>query len=81
MGVLPSDGTVVPAAPPPLPATDASAVAGQNHQLGLDIGPHTALPYWAGERLDLGLALDALFGPEAVLPPHATDAGTEVGAG
>ena len=60
------DGTVVPAAPPALPATDASAVAAQSRQLDLDIGPRTALPYWAGEHLDLGLALDALFSPGEV---------------
>ena len=72
------DGTVVPPAPPPLPATAASAVTGQNRQLGLDIGPHTAMPYWAGERLDLGLALDALFSPEAVRPPGVTGARMEV---
>jgi hypothetical protein len=55
------DGTVVPAAEAPLPPTDASAVVRHNEQLGLDISPHTAMPYWAGERLDVGLALDALF--------------------
>ena len=66
------DGTVVPAAPPALPASDASAVTAQSYQLGLDIGPHTALPYWAGERLDLSLALDALFTPGEVRPTAVT---------
>ena len=71
------DGTVVPAAPPALPATDASAVADQSRQLGRDIGPHTALPYWAGEHLDLGLALDALFSPGVVRSAQPA-IGTEV---
>ncbi|MGI9121059.1 MAG: DUF222 domain-containing protein [Acidimicrobiales bacterium] len=53
------DGTVVPATPPPLPASDPTAVVGHNAEL--DIGPATAIPGWYGEHLDVGLALDALF--------------------
>ncbi len=58
------DGTALPPAPPPLPATTPGAVLRRNETLGLDIGPATAIPSWYGERLDLGLALDALFSCE-----------------
>ncbi len=59
MGALPTDGTVVPSTPPPLPATDHHAVLGHNAQL--DIGPATAIPGCYGKHLGVGLALDALF--------------------
>ena len=62
------DDTVIPPEPPPLPQTDPNVVVRQNVQLGLDIGPQTAMPYWAGERLDVGLALDALFSTDQ--PSH-----------
>lgn len=61
------DGTVVPATPPPLPASDHRAVVDQNARL--DIGPVTAIPGWYGERLDLGLALDALFSVDGHAAP------------
>ncbi len=39
---------------------DPNRPGGQNRQLGLDVGADTCVPRWAGERLDLGLAIDAL---------------------
>lgn len=39
---------------------DPSRPVGANRQLGLEIGADTCVPRWAGERMDLGLAIDAL---------------------
>jgi hypothetical protein len=36
------------------------ALVATNRAQGLTIGPRTALPYWCGERLDLGWAIDVL---------------------
>jgi hypothetical protein len=55
------DGTRLPSQPPPLPPGDLAAIVEANRRLGLDIGPTTGHPSWAGEHLDQGLALDALF--------------------
>ncbi|MBW3651577.1 MAG: HNH endonuclease [Actinobacteria bacterium] len=44
-----------------LPATDHRAVVDHNCELGLDIDHVTAVPTWAGERLDLGLCVDGLL--------------------
>ncbi|MBA3956725.1 MAG: hypothetical protein H0X58_08695 [Acidimicrobiia bacterium] len=41
---------------------------GDNRRLGLDTGPATGHPFWAGEHLDLGLALEALFSRRAARP-------------
>ncbi|MBW3549024.1 MAG: HNH endonuclease, partial [Actinobacteria bacterium] len=54
------DGTVIPDHPG-LPATEPRAVVDHNRRLGLDIDHLTAMPTWAGERLDLDLCVDALL--------------------
>ncbi len=56
------DGTLL-GDPCELPATDR-AVVDENRRLGLDIDHVTAVPTWAGERLDLGLCVDALLSSE-----------------
>ncbi len=65
------DGTALPSAPPPLPASTHDAIKDGHQALGLDIGPTTAIPGWYGERLDLGLALDALLSQERRPSPVA----------
>jgi hypothetical protein len=62
------DGTLMPTEAPCLPASDAMVLIGDNRRLGLDIGPATGHPFWAGEHLDLGLALEALFSRRAARP-------------
>jgi hypothetical protein len=47
-------------APPPVPRDPMPALVATNRAQGLTIGPRTALPYWCGERLDLGWAIDVL---------------------
>ncbi|HSH60345.1 MAG TPA: DUF222 domain-containing protein [Acidimicrobiales bacterium] len=37
-------------------------VRGVNRRRGLNIGPSTCVPRWAGERMDYGLAVDGLLG-------------------
>ena len=61
------DGEPVPAEPPvsswegaPLAPTDARLAAA-----GIGIGPHTAMPEWYGESLDLTATLDVLWEPPA----------------
>jgi hypothetical protein len=56
------DGTVLGQCE--LPATGHGAVVDQNRRLGLDIDHLTAVPTWAGERLDLGLCVDGLLSSE-----------------
>ena len=46
---------------PRLPTTEPRAVVDQNCRLGLALDHHTAMPTWAGERLDLELCMDALL--------------------
>ncbi len=58
------DGTFLSPAPPTLPPTTHDALRRRHAALGLEISPATAVPGWYGERLDLGLALDALHGRE-----------------
>jgi hypothetical protein len=47
-------------APPWVPGDPAPALMAANRAHGLAIGPHRGLPYWCGERLDLGWAIDVL---------------------
>jgi hypothetical protein len=56
------DGRPIPAVPPPaaVPADPVAALRAQHRGQGLDIHARTALPHRAGERLDLGWALDVL---------------------
>jgi hypothetical protein len=56
------DGRPIPAVPPPaaVPADPVAALRAHHRAQGLDIHARTALPDWAGERLDLGWALDVL---------------------
>ena len=58
------DGTALSPAAPALPPTTHDAIKRCHAALGLDIGPATSVPGWYGERLDLGLAVDALLGSE-----------------
>jgi hypothetical protein len=44
-----------------------AALRAQHRALGVDIHARTALPSWAGERLDLAWALDVLH-PRAATP-------------
>ena len=62
------DGTPLPAVPPaprwqgagePLAPTVARLAAA-----GISIGPHTAIPEWYGESLNVAAALDALWQPQ-----------------
>lgn len=54
-----SDGAVLPAAPEVCPVTlDVDDV---NGRLGVVIGSQTGACLWGGERLDLGLSIDALL--------------------
>ncbi len=53
-------GEPIPDAPRASPShCDVGAV---NRRRGLDIGPGTCVPRWAGERMDYGLAVDGLLG-------------------
>jgi len=55
-------GWVLPSVPPPpTPPDDAEAkVRAWNTASGITIHPHTATPWWNGERLNLGWAIDVL---------------------
>jgi Domain of unknown function (DUF222)/HNH endonuclease len=46
--------------PPAVPREPAPALVAANQAEGLAIDAWTALPYWCGERLDLGWAIDVL---------------------
>jgi 5-methylcytosine-specific restriction endonuclease McrA len=50
---------VVPDAPS-VPSDPVEELCTLNDALGLRIGPHTSMPSWLGERLDLGYAIDVL---------------------
>jgi hypothetical protein len=56
------DGRPIPAVPQPaaVPADPVAALRAAHEARGLRLHARTALPYWAGERLDLGWALDVL---------------------
>ena len=56
------DGRALPEVPPPALVIEdpVDAIRNQNKADGLDVTPRTALPYWLGERLDLGWAINAL---------------------
>ena len=53
------DGQPIPDAPPG--AASAHDIRELNRRRGLQIGPHTTVPLWAGERMDYGLAVDAML--------------------
>ena len=57
------DGTLL--TEPPAPSGSAETLAGQHRTLG--ITPETSVPLWAGEVLDLDLAIDVLLHQEGVL--------------
>jgi hypothetical protein len=56
------DGTPLPALPPAvvLPEDPVAAIRTCHEQAGLHITARTTLPYWLGERLDVGWAINAL---------------------
>jgi hypothetical protein len=67
-------GWPIPEVPPPpaVPPQPRQALVAANRAQGLTIGPRTALPYWCGERLDLGWAIDVLHpacNPAGYRPP------------
>jgi hypothetical protein len=67
------DGRRLPAAPPPPPGS-ANALAREHRRRGHTIAADACVPAWAGERLDLAAAVDAVltFAPlrdAAALPP------------
>ena len=64
-----------------LPTTDHRAVVDHNRRLRLDIDHLTAMPTWAGERLDLGLCVDALLSSSLGLPTSVTPAPPPAAAG
>ena len=64
-----------------LPANDHRAVVDHNRRLGLDIDHLTAMPTWAGERLDLDLCVDALLSSSLGLPTSVTPAPPPAAAG
>jgi hypothetical protein len=45
-----------------------------NGQAGVDVGPETCVALWGGEKLDLGLAVDGMFGLEIRYPRLETAA-------
>jgi hypothetical protein len=47
-------------APPSLSADAVEGLHAENKALGFHIGPHTSMPSWLGDRLDLGYAIDVL---------------------
>jgi HNH endonuclease len=47
-------------APPWVPRDPAPALVASNRAQGLAIDARTGLPYWCGDRLDLGWAIDVL---------------------
>jgi hypothetical protein len=55
-------GWPIPEVPAPavVPRDPARALVATNRAQGLTIDAWTALPYWCGERLDLGWAIDVL---------------------
>lgn len=54
---------------PILPGGDADTLVTGHRARGLDPGPNTPVPGWLGERLDLGLSVDATLG--CLRPPPA----------
>ena len=56
------NGRVIPDVPPSpgLPEDPVAAIRARNEANGLALHPHTAMPLWLGERLDLGYAIDVL---------------------
>ena len=56
------DGRPLPDVPPPaaVPADPVQALRAQHEAQGLRLHARTACPSWAGERLDLGWAIDVL---------------------
>ncbi len=59
-----SEGSPIPAAPPPpeVPGESAVALSRSNWRQGLEIDRMSGLPGWYGESLDLNRALEALRG-------------------
>jgi hypothetical protein len=57
------DGRLLPVspAPPPLPADPTGALVADHRRAGLGIHAETALPWWQGERFDLGPAVTAFL--------------------
>jgi len=53
---------------PTSPAGDTHALLAAHHAAGITPGPETAVPGWAGERLDLGLSVDAFLNKLATPP-------------
>jgi 5-methylcytosine-specific restriction endonuclease McrA len=66
------DGEPLPEAPVPPALGDrpVAALRARHAEAGLRITARTGLPFWLGERLDLGWALDVLR-PQAEPPPPA----------
>ncbi len=60
------DGEQIPDTP--RAATSQCDVRTVNSRRGLNIGPSTCVPRWAGERMDYGLAIDGLLGLD--FPPR-----------
>jgi hypothetical protein len=74
------DGRLLPAVPAPaaIPVDPVAALRANHEARGLRLHARTALPHWAGERLDLGWALDVLHplaNPAAVSPGPAGPSG------
>jgi hypothetical protein len=46
---------------PPMPAGDSDAIERENTELGIRIDARTCMPYWHGERMDLGDAVSCLY--------------------
>jgi hypothetical protein len=59
---------------PAVPPDPIDALVWANRGRGVTIGPETAIPLWAGERLDLGWAISVLH-PAANPPARARPAG------
>ena len=65
------DGQALPEAPPP-PAVTGPPLASAMTRLdreGVRPGPHTAMPAWRGERLDVDWAVGVLWRPRGGAPP------------
>ena len=69
----PPDGRVIRAVPRPPRRSDPGCVPDENRRHGHHVTPTTCLPGWAGERLDLGMAVDAVLvcAPVARPSPYA----------
>jgi hypothetical protein len=56
------DGRLLPEVPPPpeVPVDPVKVLRARNAADGLDLHARTAMPFWTGERLDVGWAIGVL---------------------